>query len=145
MVTPPATKPHLPVWIAGAIALALFVAAVAAEPMQSGPGNTGAPSKGLPAWVPVYPRATPKANLITPGSEPGSFKYILTFTTPDAVHGVIEFYRSRLTSAGFAVKQSFKSGNSEFIALEQGKHSLQLTADNSGKETTASMIAEEKK
>jgi hypothetical protein len=63
---------------------------------------TGKPSEGdLPKWVPVYPEAEPTSrhSMRTETTRSGGFEIM----TPDPVADVLEFYRSSLESAGYAI------------------------------------------
>jgi hypothetical protein len=63
---------------------------------------TGKPSaKDLPSWVPIYPGTEPSSrhSMRTETTLSGGFE----ITTDDAVADVLEFYRSKLESAGYEI------------------------------------------
>ena len=63
---------------------------------------TGKPSaKDLPSWVPMYPGTEPSSrhSMRTETTLSGGFE----ITTDDAVADVLEFYRSKLESAGYEI------------------------------------------
>jgi hypothetical protein len=97
----------------------------------------------LPAWVPVYPGSTPKANFSARGKEgeSGSFQ----FATKDSAEKVAAFYNGKLKSDGFKITGSFagqvtdQSGSMITAEDASNNHTLVVTVGHDGDGSTVNV------
>lgn len=112
---------------------------------DGGTATLGGDAK-LPAWIPAYPGATPKANMTSSsaGQESGTF----SFSVADPAQKVIDFYKSALQKDGYEVTSNLaqQSGTAAFgsLSAKKGGHNIDVTAAASGAETLVTVIYEGK-
>ncbi len=103
----------------------------------------GSGSGKVPAWVPAYPGSTPHGTYSASSDKEETGHY--SFTTPDAVDKVAQYYQDQLKQAGYSVNSVNAGGTIVTGHTEDNKRTLGITLVSVSGETTASVTYNEKK
>ncbi|HWZ43608.1 MAG TPA: hypothetical protein VNW97_09020 [Candidatus Saccharimonadales bacterium] len=112
---------------------------------MKGPDGTvkiGANTDKAPAWVPVYPGASPQS--VLSASAEGEQTGTAGFTTPDSTEKVMSYYGDQLKSGGFKVSTTSNTTDGKVAGIvngedKVGKRSVLVTATPDDKGTNVSV------
>lgn len=110
--------------------------------------NTSAKISGesgnLPAWLPVYPGATPQntASVNQNGKQSGTY----VFASPDSTEKILGYYSEQLTAANMKLTRSASASESGVITATQDEagRTITVTASSANDVTHVSVSYEEK-
>jgi hypothetical protein len=105
--------------------------------------GSSASASDVPAWVPIHPNAAQVQGSYTASTNEGK-SGIVTFTAPDDVDGLLEYYRSWMSNNGFEVTTNVASSSGGRTGIVIGRNqgagrtlSVTLTPDTDGSSRVA--------